>query len=303
MNADAAQDVRGDQDRAAGRSGRRRRRRPPRTAPPARGSVRISRLTAVFDPVDFDDDDGQPEEDHVAADLGRRLRQPEAQEGRVAEDRRARRPALGAARAAAGGRPAPVTRRPPGPGAPRAAFRAGSPRATNSTRRRSIRRPLDQDVAAAGLAAQPDVGARAGRRARCRRRTDGARRRRTTSPRSSVEDGSVRHRRVRVSEARVGRGPGRGRASVAGSSIRSTGVTVDDDVGLGRRQLGDDAAGPASASRSACPGRRSPRSRTGRRAAPRRRRRRPAAPLTTTPGTIRTSPRSRSPRRRRCAAR
>ena len=35
----------------------------------------------------LDDDDGQAEQDHVAADLGRHLRQPETEEGGVPEDR------------------------------------------------------------------------------------------------------------------------------------------------------------------------------------------------------------------------
>ena len=44
----------------------------------------MSRLTAVFGFLG--DDDRQPEQDHVAADLGGGLRQPEPQERRVPED-------------------------------------------------------------------------------------------------------------------------------------------------------------------------------------------------------------------------
>jgi hypothetical protein len=46
---------------------------------------RISRLTAVFG-LFVGDDDRQTEQDHVAADLGRGLRQPEAEERSVPED-------------------------------------------------------------------------------------------------------------------------------------------------------------------------------------------------------------------------
>ena len=78
---------------------------------------------------------------------------------------------------------------------------------------------------AAGLAAQADVGAEpvdqpvaATARVRAAEANDVAE--------EQLEDGSVWHRRVRVSEA----GPAMGRherpRSVAGSSIRSTGVTV-----------------------------------------------------------------------------
>ena len=93
-----------------------------------------------------------------------------------------------------------------------AAVIAGSPRATNSTSRRSSVAPFEQDVPAAVLAAQPDVGAEAidqpgvaAARVGAAEADDIAEEQR--------EDGLVWHRRVRVSKARVARGPGRGSGS------------------------------------------------------------------------------------------
>ena len=108
----------------------------------------------------------------------------------------------------------PVGRGPCGPASSpaTAAVIAGSPRSTNSARRRSSVGALEQDVAAAGPAAQADVGARAGRRATCRRRTGGVagagRRRRGAASRTG-RSGTA----GRVSEARttVSRDERRGR--------------------------------------------------------------------------------------------
>ena len=82
----AAQEVRGDQDQPPidavdvdARDGREEDRRDEeRQDQQADRGVRAGRV---------DDDDGQSEKDHVAADLGRHLRQPEAQEAAVLEDR------------------------------------------------------------------------------------------------------------------------------------------------------------------------------------------------------------------------
>ena len=73
------------------------------------------------------------------------------------------------------------------------------PRSTNPASRRSSVGALDEDVPAAAPAAQADVGTEAVDEPRVAAARVG-RRRRTTSPRSSVQDGSVRHRRVRVSK-------------------------------------------------------------------------------------------------------
>ncbi len=125
-------------------------------------------------PRRFRDDDGQPEDDHVAADLGRGLRQPEQQEGAVLEDRRGAflgrtvirfevvrrrrlrteivapdepvahgRSSVASGRSSvASGRSPVACRHPPASGAGfdtgwSAADTAGSPRETNATSRRS----------------------------------------------------------------------------------------------------------------------------------------------------------------------
>ena len=169
----------------------------------------------MFELGRVDDDDGQPEQDHVAADLGRRLRQPEAQERAGSGRPRGRSRSSGAlaGRGVAVAVTRPVRRR-----ACRrrtAAVIAGSPRSTNPARRRSSDAALEQDVAAAALAAQADVGAEpvdqpgvAAARVGAPEPDDVAEEQR--------EDGSVRHRRVRVSEPRL--------------AVRR------DEVAIGRRQ-------------------------------------------------------------------
>ena len=180
------------------------------------------------------DDDGQAEQDHVAADLGRRLRQPEAQERSVAEDGEG---ALGPR--VVGGRPGRSTdgavdgRQPvgsppmpvmsAGPGST-AAVRAGSPRATNPTRRRSRVARSSEHVACAALAAQPDVGAETVDQPRVGRRTDARRRRRTTSPSSRVRTGRAGTAGGYQSRGLAGRS-GRGRGRSPGRRWSSTGVT------------------------------------------------------------------------------
>ena len=126
-NARPAQDVRRDEDQPPveavdEHAGQRR-----RTAPPAARNVRIRALTAVVEPGRLGDDDGQAEDDHVPADLGRRLGEPEEQERPVLEDGER---ALGAAVAVAA-TPAAAGHGTLGRGAA-AALRTGSPRSTNA---------------------------------------------------------------------------------------------------------------------------------------------------------------------------
>ena len=209
-----------------------------------------------------------------ASVAGRRLGGRHAGRGRV--DRRRRRP-----RPSSPGRRAPRT----------------------PTRRRSSAPPLEEDVTAAGLAAQPDVGAEPVDQPACRRRTDARRRRRTTSPRSSSRTGGSasgasgyqrRGRPCAGTRSRV----------VAGSSSRSTGVTSTDTSGWVAASWAmtppDRVSDPVSLSGGA-DGRRA------RTASPSARVRRPTtapgAPLTTTPGHDPDVVDARSPRRRRCAAR
>ena len=254
----------------------------------------------MFEPVAFDDDDGQPEEDHVAADLGRRLGQPEEQERAGSGRPRARRRRR--ARAGSGGRRSRPSRgraaRAAGASAPRSARRRRAD--TKSTSRRSSGAALEQDVAAAGLAAQADVGAEPVDEPGVPPHGCGAAEANDVAE-EQHEDGTVWHRRVRVSKARPTMGRDEVRV-VAGSSSRSTGVTVTMTSGLRRRELGDDAAGPGQRAGQLVRGadrreleaiaqrarRRAPRPPARR---SRRRRSRPARR------------RPRSPRRRRCAAR
>jgi len=129
----------------------------------------------------LEDDDRQPVEDHVAADLRRQLRQPEQEEGAISKDvadRHVRRRGSGHAYATGGRRS----------GALRAALIAGSPRNTKSAMRpsrarRSIRtcrpqawqrRPMSAPSRSMSHS-DPPHGWR--------------RRRRTTSPRSSSRTG------------------------------------------------------------------------------------------------------------------
>ena len=124
----------------------------------------------------LEDDDGQAEDDHVAADLRERLAEPEQQERAVAEDvegagspsaRRRRRSTVRARRAASAGcgvTGAAARRRRSGRGHRAARTRrCGAPATGRSTR---TWRPQV-------VAADADVGAQAVDRARCRRRTDG----------------------------------------------------------------------------------------------------------------------------------
>ena len=170
------------------------------------------------------------------------------------------------------------------------------------TSRRSSAGRSQQDVPATALAAQPDVGAEpvdqpgvAAARVRAAQPHDVAEEQR--------EHGSVGHRRVRVSKARVAVG----RDEVAGRSPAARcgrcGVTVSDDVGLGRGELGDDPARAGQRAGQLVRRRRSPTSSNGRSSG--------------SPSTVdlarrpdhddaRHEPdarRRRSPRRRRCAAR
>ena len=152
-----------DQDRAAGRSGRRRRRRRAENSTAGTRNVRISRLTAVFELVDSTTTTVSPKRTMLPPIWVARLGQPEQQERPVAEDGEGAPPARASASTAvlAGGR-GHVARPAVGRSASRRDARrvsAGSPRWTKPASRRSSVAPLDQDVPAAGLAAQPDVGA------------------------------------------------------------------------------------------------------------------------------------------------
>ena len=97
----------------------------------------------------LEDDDRQAVEDHVRADLGGELREPQQEERPVPEDgggarsdRRDRR-LVGHAADVGSGRAAAVI--------------AGSPRSMNPAKRDSSDSPFQEDVARAGPAAQPDV--------------------------------------------------------------------------------------------------------------------------------------------------
>ena len=218
----------------------------------------------------------------------------------VPEDRERR----SASSSARGSRPRSVTR--PGrrsawAASRRAAVSAGSPRVDEPGEPPLEVAALEEHVAAAGLAAQADVGAEAidqpgvaAARVRASEPDDVAEEQR--------EDGLVRHRRVRVSKARVtvGRDEGPGRRRQLEPVDRRD---RDDDVGLGRGELGDDPAGAGQRARQLV-GRADGRRARTRRRAPRRR---PSAcagraghdDARSRPGRRR----SRSPRRRRCAAR
>ena len=148
-----------------------------------------------------DDDDGQSEQDHVAADLGRHLRQPEAQEAAVLEDREgvplvvwlAGRDRLGHADGPSEGRRA-TSRSRGGHRRIAARHEPGQPTFEDAA--------LEQHVAPAGLAAQADVGTEAidepgapATRVGASELDDVAEEQR--------EDGLVWHRRVRLSKARL----------------------------------------------------------------------------------------------------
>jgi len=102
--------------------------------------------------------------------------------------------------------------------------------------------PLDQDMSAAGLATQADVGAepvdeplRSAARMAAPEAND--------IPQEQLEDGTVGHRRLRVSEARL---------AVAGHEVAAGGGRLDaltrrdrqGDARLGCADLGDDATDP-----------------------------------------------------------
>ena len=196
----------------------------------------------MFELVVFDDDDGQPEEDHVAADLGRGLRQPEPEERRrcgrretgpasdgsgVGRGRPSRRPAVGRRDAVAVATGQRRDRR------ARRTRRAAAP-----ARRRSSRtwRPhvWQRSPMSAPRRSTSQVS----------RRTGAARRRRTTSPRSSGEDGLCLASAGQGIKGADGRAPERASGSVAGSSMPVDRGDRHDDVRLRRRELGDDAARP-----------------------------------------------------------
>ena len=257
----------------------------------------------MFEPGRLEDDDGQPVQDHVAADLGRRLRQPEAQERAVPED------GEGAPPGRVAGSPvssAAARSRRPSPADP--AGRCHAPRSGRDRRARRSRRSAARAVGRSSRTCRPQPGQRSPMSAPSRSTSQVSpphgcgRRRRTTSPRNSVEHGVGRSSAGQGIRAGDGRCPGRGPGSSPAARGDPSGVTVRT-TSAGSRQLGDDAARRGSASRSASPARRSRRCsngspsgvpstrivarRAGRRRRPGRRRRR----------------RPRSPRRRRCAAR
>ncbi len=234
MNADAPQEVRGDEDQPpvdavdvdAGDGREEDRRHEEGQDQQADRGVRAGRL---------DDDDGQPEQDHVAADLGRRLRQPETEEAGVPEDRE-RAGFLGRLRGCDGLRHVDDPSGPGAAGVAIAAVIAGSPRETNPASRRFEDAALEQDVPAAGLAAEADVGAQAidepgvaAARVGASKPDDVAEEQR--------EDGLVWHRRVRVSKARVpvGRDEGAGRGRQLEPVDR---CDRDDDASAGSRPAG-----------------------------------------------------------------
>ena len=209
-----------------------------------------------------DDDDRQPEQDHVAADLGRGLGQPQAQERRVAEDARAapsdpgaltrRGDRLGLERHPGIGHDGPVGR---GPWAPGVVTRdgGGDQRVAplDELRQAALERgAVEEHVAVARPAAQADVRPEPVDEPRVAAA-------RMTPPETDdvaeqqVEDGSVRHGGQGI-RAAGDRDWARARGRSPARSMRSSGVTSTIDVGLGRRQLGDDPARAASASRSAC---------------------------------------------------
>ena len=183
-----------------------------------------------------DDDDGQPEQDHVAADLGRRLRQPEAQERAVAEDGEgalARWGLVGRGLAGLGGRQGALGRRHaggPGRTGVTAAVSAGSPRSTNPASRRSSVGRSRRTWRPQASAAQPDVGAEPVDEPRVAAARVGPAQADDVAE-EQLEHGVVGHPAGQGIKAAGGRGPARGSRSVAGSSSRSTGVTVTTTSG------------------------------------------------------------------------
>ena len=162
----------------------------------------------------------------------------------VAEDRERRRVGR------LGGSPVVgVTRRPSraGSASATAAVSAGSPRLDEPDEAALERAPLEQDVAAAASGSAGRCRRRADRPARCRRRTGAARRRRTTSPRSSGRTGW---------SGIGGSGYQRRGWPWVGTRVRVGGRQLepvdrrdrDRDVGLRGGELGDDAARRGSAS-------------------------------------------------------
>ena len=260
----------------------------------------------MFELVDSDDDDGQPEQDHVAADLGGGLRQPEAQERAVAEDREgavlevglgvAGRRGLGVD----GSRRSRSSCRSPAIGS-RRRVSAGSPRSTKPASRRSSARrsrstwrpqPWQRSPMSAPSRSTSHVSPPHG----C------GRRRRTTSPSSSGRTGRVGHRRAGY-QSRGRPWTGTSVRSVAGSSRRSTGVTSTTTSGWVAASWAmippDRVSDPVSLLRRADRVER----RTGRRVGAIERSRPPGGPPRRRPGTSRTPADGDRLGARRCAAR
>ncbi len=276
---EATQDVRGDEDEPpidpvdvdAGHRREQHGRHQERQDEQADRGVRLRRRH----------DDRQAEQHHVAADLGRRLRQPETQERGVAEDRqralrvagfgRLRRDHAGVDRS-----PVPVIGPRPRVFRPRPAAPAAGDRGVQ--RRVAAPHELDEAMFEASPAPAGRAGHRSGSATRCRPRAGPRARYR---PRTGGSGEAAGRRRAagsgRVAPARrtgyQSRGrpcPGTSSRSVAGTSTRSSGRDLHDDVGQGRRELRDDAARSGQRARELVRARRSPGARTGRRAGRRR---------------------------------
>ena len=142
--------------------------------------LRSSALTALPSGT-RGDQDRQAVDDHVAADLGRELGQPQQQERTVAKDGERARLLNGLGRRDSGGRrlgdpflarrTAGDVHRPPSPAGvascasrgvgPTARLNAASPRLTNPTHPPLEGSAIEEHVPSAAPAAQPDVGAEA----------------------------------------------------------------------------------------------------------------------------------------------
>ena len=172
----------------------------------------------------LDDDDGQPVQDHVAADLGRRLRQPETQECRVAEDREGARRVGVAVPARSRARRLGRTG-----GGERGAQRGIA--ALDEGREAPLQLPaLEQDMAAAALAAQADVRAKPVDQPGVRAARMGAPKPDDVAQ-EQREDSGVVHPAGQGIKAADDRGSGRASDPWRGSSRRSTGVTVTTTSG------------------------------------------------------------------------
>ena len=183
----------------------------------------------------------------VAACDSQRRRNARVAEDRERRSRRRPRDLVGAGVVGvAHGRPSPGRRTDR-----RAALSAGIAALDEPDEAALERRAVEQDVAAAALAAQADVGAEAVHEPRVAAARMG-RRRRTTSPSEQLEHASGRSS---GGSGYQSRGLAMGRDEVAVGRRQLEPVhrrDRDDDVGLGRRELGDDAAGAGERARSAC---------------------------------------------------